>query len=316
MKFNRYMKIRNHYDNKNTAWWLTWNHGLRDAKYVATEKLHGANFSVWVNPDGTVRCGKRSGFLGEEANFYRWREAMEEPALVEWLEGVKADVAKRKHALCFYGELFGGGVQKEVNYGPHQRIRFFDVFDPERDEYWAPKDVYDYIPEHLRVPHVGFYNGIDAALDAEDAFPTLVNPTEGNICEGLVIRPWNMTYKTKVGERFAIKKKNALFKEKAKVPAKSDKRLKINPAVTAALDIITPYITPQRLSNVVSHMGEPSGMKDFGPYLRAFVLDVKGEALLENPHVEDGLDKKERSTVWKTVGSHCSNLLRGYIING
>lgn len=311
MRFHKYMKLRNHYDGKNLSWWLTYNPGLRDAKYVATEKLHGANFSVWVFPDGSRRCGKRSSFLSEDANFYRWKEAMAEEALNEWLDSLNV-----KSPLCFYGELFGGGVQKEVNYGPHQRVRFFDVYDVERDEYWAPKDVYDFIPEHLRVPHVSFFAGIDQALACDDTFPTLLNPTEGNICEGVVVRPWNKTYKTEVGERFAIKKKNDKFKEKAKVP-KTYKTPKETPKeVLAALDIITPYITPQRLSNVVSHHGEPTGMEQFGEYLKLFVRDVRDEALLENPHVEDGLDKKGRGTVWKTVGTHCATTLRAYIING
>lgn len=315
MRFNKYMKLRNHYDGKNLSWWLTYNLGLRDAKYVATEKLHGANFSVWVFPDGEVRAGKRSSFLGDDAKFYRWKEAMEEEAFLEWLEEAKDHAKDRVSPLVYYGELFGGGVQKEVDYGPHQRVRFFDIYDPKRDEYWAPADVYAAIPENMRVPHVGFYNGIDAALACGDAFPTLLNPTPGNVCEGVVVRPWNKTYQTEVGERFAIKKKNDKFKEKAKVPKTHKVPKEIPHEVLAALDLITPYITPQRLSNVISHHGEPTGMEQFGQYLKLFVCDVRDEALLENPHAEDGLDKKGRGTVWKTVGGHCSAVLRAHIIN-
>jgi len=315
MKFNRYIKLRNHYDAKNLSWWLTWNHGLRDAKYVATEKLHGSNFSVWVYPDATIRTAKRSGFLNKDSSFYRWNEAMDEPQLVEWLKSACAFVARRRQPLCFYGELFGAGVQKEINYGPIQRIRFFDVYDPELDEYWSPAAMYEFIPETLRVPHVGFYAGINSALACDDAFLSLINPVEGNICEGVVIRPFNKTYQTDVGERFVIKKKNDKFKEKAKVAKRHKSTKEIPKEVLASLDIITPYITPQRLSNVISHEGEPTGMEQFASYLRSFIQDVRDDCLLENPHFDDGLDKKGRQTVWKTVGTHCSIMLKAYMIN-
>jgi len=316
VRFNKYMKLRNHYDSRSLTWWLTWNLGLRDAKYVATEKLHGANFSTWVMPNGTVKYGKRSGFLSEDESFFRWKEAVEHEDFVAFIDAMKHRTARLRRSLVFYGELFGGGIQKQVDYQPQQCVRFFDVYDPEKNEYWAPKDVYELIPEALRVPHVGFYNGINEAMNAQHEFPTLLNPREGNTCEGVVIRPWNKTYQTEADKRFAIKKKNDKFKEKAKVPRARKEPKEMPPEVIAALDIIIPYVTPQRLSNVISHEGEPQDMTEFGKFLRLYIQDVRDECLQENPHFHDSLGKKEAETVWKMVGAHCSAILKDKIING
>lgn len=315
MRFSKYPSINNHYDAKNLGWWLTRNIGLRDAKYVATEKLHGANFSVWVFPDGTHRVAKRSAFLGEADTFYHWKEAFDESTLQAFLIDFKLTVATLNRPLVLFGELFGAGVQKEVNYGIAHRIRFFDIYDPERDEYWAPAQLYDCVPEHLRVPHVGFFSGIDSALACDDAFPSLLNPVPGNTCEGVVIRPFNKTYQTETGSRFIIKKKNEKFKEKANVQKSAKTSDKLSTEVTAVVDVVMPYITSQRLSNVISHNGNPTGMEQFGLLFGLFMQDVRNECLQENPRLEDALDKKDRKTAWKIIGTHCSSMLRAYMIN-
>lgn len=314
MRFARYIKLRNHYDAKHLAWWLTHNQGLRDAKYVATEKLHGANFSVWVASDGTIRYAKRSGFISDDASFFDWKSAFAEHAFNTWLTTTcKERAANIPGGLVLYGELFGGNIQKEVDYGEVKHIRFFDVFEPVRNVYWAPKDVYEFIPEELRVPHVGFYDGLEAALAQNDTFLTLLNPVAGNICEGIVIRPWNAAYATEAGEQFIIKKKNAKFSETSKRSSFVAKEIPDD--VIAALNVVLPYVTRQRLTNVISHYGEPEGMSQFGEYLRRFIDDVKIECLFENPLVADGLDKKSKGIMWKTVSTHCATLLKEYIIN-
>ena len=97
-----------------------WTSGQLDAikKWVALEKIHGANFSFTVHASGDgkigpARAAKRSGFLKEGENFFRLKK---NPALLKD-EGEKARKLfidlREKHfsdasSVTVFGELFGG----------------------------------------------------------------------------------------------------------------------------------------------------------------------------------------------------------------
>ena len=96
-----------------------WPPGQLDAikKWVALEKVHGANFSFTVHASGpeisSAQAAKRSGFLKTGENFYRLNK---HPALLEE-EGEKArrlfDIVRATHyndasSVTVFGELFGG----------------------------------------------------------------------------------------------------------------------------------------------------------------------------------------------------------------
>lgn len=86
-------------------------------KWVATEKVHGANFSFTVGCGGReVRVAKRGGYLkGGESFFGVWRQR-------ELLEGEKekarkafaavAEMRNGVNSVTVYGELFGGSLSE------------------------------------------------------------------------------------------------------------------------------------------------------------------------------------------------------------
>ena len=84
-------------------------------EWVATEKIHGANFSltVWEEDHKVlVKMAKRSTYLGDQENFFNVRRQL---ALVKDLEDcsrrVWLSVQKKEtevEAIVVFGELFGG----------------------------------------------------------------------------------------------------------------------------------------------------------------------------------------------------------------
>ena len=63
MKFTKYSSIENHYRTEFIE--RIRMEGMDGGKWIATEKIHGANFSIWVNASRT-RIAKRTGLLGED----------------------------------------------------------------------------------------------------------------------------------------------------------------------------------------------------------------------------------------------------------
>ena len=91
-------------------------------EWIATEKIHGANFSLTVweeDHEVLVKMAKRSAYLGDQENFFNVRRQL---ALVKELEDcsrkVWLSVQKKEtevEAVVVYGELFGGvSIEKYV----------------------------------------------------------------------------------------------------------------------------------------------------------------------------------------------------------
>lgn len=85
-------------------------------KWVALEKIHGANFSFTVHASGPeippVLAAKRSGFLKPQENFFRLQK---QPKLIEEeqekarrLFAAVQEMHRDATAVTVFGELFGG----------------------------------------------------------------------------------------------------------------------------------------------------------------------------------------------------------------
>eukprot|EP00658_Telonema_sp_P-2_P077360 TRINITY_DN6975_c0_g1_i1.p1 TRINITY_DN6975_c0_g1~~TRINITY_DN6975_c0_g1_i1.p1 ORF type:complete len:638 (+),score=141.30 TRINITY_DN6975_c0_g1_i1:147-2060(+) len=122
--------------------------GSTSAQWLATEKVHGANFCVIVDPTGRVSFGCRTRVLAEDDDFYSFRSCGLAMTLTlnagrvmaAHLAGhEKGDGAVE--AIVIYGELFGGEyphpqvpkvpglrpIQNGVWYSPSIEFMGFDV---------------------------------------------------------------------------------------------------------------------------------------------------------------------------------------------
>merc|ERR1712178_150688 len=70
MRHISYPKFKNHYDEKTIKWIQKQVENYENKTFVATEKLHGSNFSIYT--DGkSIKCARRNGFLEENENFHQ-----------------------------------------------------------------------------------------------------------------------------------------------------------------------------------------------------------------------------------------------------
>ena len=271
-KFTKYSSIENHYQEGFLA-----RCPQQDLLWGVTEKIHGANFQVYVDNENFL-IGSRNRWLHENDNFH---------GLQKIIEGYKDDIMWLKNRICrdtksltLYGEVYGDNVQKEVKYSKTTKIRFFDI---KRDNQYAPYISAAAAFEEAELPYVSIiHTYIGNVLNLVNDFDTRFNTTfaegeyrelEDNICEGVVIRPLGGDFFTPLGDRVLIKKKNEEFFEKRKIPKSKPDRFV---DYSKDLELVEPYINENRFNSVFSK--DVYEKKDFGNFIKAYMQDVVEDA--------------------------------------
>jgi len=262
--------------------------GKDGGEWIVTEKIHGANFSFWC--DGNeVKVASRSQFV--DGTFYNCQAVINryEKGILE----THHILCKEGDVLVIYGELFGGNIQKEVQYG-EKDFRAFDmaingeVQDKVKAFSWARFASIQTAP----VLKVG---SLKECLEVANTFQSTLTPEgfEGeNIAEGVVIEPVIPAWFNN-GSRIYFKNKTASFSEKNSTP-KEKKVFELSYEESDILNSLLVYSTENRVLNVISKIGEITN-KDFGKILGLTVQDM-----LED-FVKDGnIDpKKAVENNWK-----------------
>lgn len=321
--FERYPSIENSYREKMI-------HKIElmgIAEWVAHEKIHGANFSIWY--DGTeVKFGKRSGFIGEGADFFKFQKLI--PELTE----LARDTWKHYHLkdgqnLVIYGELFGGmyphpdvermldvsKIQDTVYYSPDVQFRYFDIMI---DGEYIPPNLW--MASNYLVPFIATAKFLETLLDYDVERPSFVPAElglpriEGNKMEGIVMRPYRTTAYLPTGERVILKKKSAKFSERSIIP-----KLRANPTdnipaeVMHLYDHVSGYINDARLDSVVSKMG-PVTIKDFKNVRQQLYEDAILDFNLDNgPALLGDLVKEHAKTLHKALGARTAEVTKEYL---
>ena len=283
MNFTKYSSLTNvseKFINKLVAM------GHHDIPYIVNEKIHGANFGVHWDRKNGVRFSKRSGFIKEGEVFYAHTK------LVDNLTGKilnLRDTYEECESISVFGEIFGGSfygdqeigskrVQKEVQYSPKTEFMAFDV--KLGDTYIDGHGAMCILQLHgfTCPPHLGVFNTLEEALkvanDMESKVPAQLGFTakEGNIMEGVVIKPAYKDIVLPNGKRLIIKNKNSKFTEK-----NSEKKVvnikELSPHAKQLVESLSSYINGNRLSNVVSKEGTLTS-KDFGRIMGLFIQDA------------------------------------------
>jgi len=305
--FIKYRSMENSYQAKFIQGFLAEYPELQKAEYILVEKAHGSNMQFCFTPNQPYRVGKRTSFLGESDKFYGiWNVIPEYTDIIQTIQG---EVDAKGYTLHLYGELYGAGVQKGVDYGRRKKLGFFDVIV--NDVLLPPIEFYDWADKFGFIddtmPIVDVVRGLQAALDYNVAFNSLLNPIEDNLCEGIVIKPYNKVYYDTKGRWFCLKKKNEKFMEKGSAP----KPPREEDSEIAKLNIaFREYITEARLQSIFSKFGEIEEPSQIGEYIR-LVLDDAKEDFLKDCDMSQLNDKEQRQVF--NVGSLIANLLKGYL---
>jgi Rnl2 family RNA ligase len=217
MRFRAYPKIGGRAESVGGPW-------------VATEKLHGANFVVGHEAaTGALAYGKRKAWLAPDEPFFGWQILARE--LDAPLRALATELAA-PHVVCF-GELFGGAyphpdvapvpglsaVQTGIWYTPELRWAVFDILvatgDDDDGELLAFAEVEALAhaagvlvpPVLARVRH-GELDRVAIAAPTEVPARLGLPPIAGNLREGFVAKP---DRRLPYGSRPIVKRKLADF---------------------------------------------------------------------------------------------------------
>jgi Rnl2 family RNA ligase len=279
--FKKYPSMNNHYHTKNIQYWVNNHPELNTTLFVIQEKIHGANIQLDFNPnEEKVLLGKRTNYTSD--NFYNIKEAL--ITIDKQINTIYQYCKNTNTHIILYGEIYGANIQKGVDYGPDRKVIFYDLVI---DDIFMPlRDFYTFAVDYCIpcVPILGFADGITEALDFNVNINSLLTPKDNqneNICEGGVIKPWNITVQNKQDNYnvFKFKKKNEKFKEiqQSKKPIIST----LEGEAKELAEIFKTYINKQRVDNVISKEGPLESMSQFGKYIKLVLEDAKQEFFIE-----------------------------------
>lgn len=282
--FRAYSSIENSYRGKDVG--RIRNEEFDKVEWVALEKVHGANFGLWII-DGKIVPSKRSSFA--DGSFYGCQ------SVVEAMGPLVLKLAEHGVTVV-YGELFGGGIQKGVNYGAKR----FAAFDMKIGDQFVDYDKFVELCDLVGLPRcVEIARGsFDDILAIDPAFPTKMSDCGAtDIAEGFVMKPVKNSY-LRLGDRIILKKKSPGFSERTSEKTPRPPKEPLTELQKSIFDAAQAYICDERIESATSKFGEC----DFNPVLTEVLSDIYRE--LE----KDGLDSLDLSS-YNSVRQEMCNLL-------
>ena len=258
-------------------------------KWVVTEKVHGANFSIYYN-DGVISFAKRKELLKEDDWFYSYQ--LIKPQLEKNIK--ELSLVMNENNIVVYGELFGGyyppdsskwtgadgtrinskgtcivefnkkAVQEGIYYSPHIEYMVFDVgiIKPNKEIHFVDyMDMMHYLNQtcfyYSKPLLICSYQSVSAYdINFNSTIPKDFGmtplPLNTNIAEGIIIKPLYSCYiKNKSGEdvRCIIKKKNPKFLE-------ISDEFDMNLANNSYQSVFIKLINQNRYNAVISKIGK------------------------------------------------------------
>ena len=311
--FKKYPSLTNHYHNKDIGWLRTkFENAMNGTKWVIQEKIHGANVSFLFQPNAPPKIFSRNQEI-TGSDFYSADEIINET--IDHLQPIQYWLDKTSEvntSIRLFGELFGDGIQKGVDYGRQKQIRFFDLM--QNNLFKSTKDLKSFFGYNnltdLLVPEVGIVDSFEEAMEFDTNFNSLLSDKPDNLIEGIVIKPYEIVLIDGNGSLFYVKKKNEEFKEKQKVKKKIAETV-YSDEVNKLKENLLSHINDNRVQSVFSKEGGISSQKDIGKYIQMIQQDALEDFKKENI-ISDNLTKQERKYIMN-VGKEIKELLNKYL---
>ncbi len=312
MEVKNYPKITNAYDQK-FMFFVTeqMRLGLLDDEWVVQETLHGANFAFYCDGEN-ILCAKHSGCIGDDENFFNYTKIADYHS-EKIKELFRTSGASKEVVVC--GGLFGGvyssvessqdsAVQRGIQYHPSQQFLAFDLYIDGKLQGPEHTGRLFYVTGIPRVKALE-YGTLKECLAYNNTFKSTIPSyynlppvDEDNYCEGVVIKPMFPAY-LPTGERVIFKNKNETRAETSKLKHRP-------PAIPVSVpDDLLAMITENRLTNVISHIGEVT-IKDFSTVIQAYVSDIFSEY--------GNLEMIANKQVRKVISARSAPLIRDYFM--
>ena len=253
--------------------------------WVATEKIHGANFS-FTYANGTLHYAKRKSLLNWNDDFFGFQHVVErlEVQIIELFEVLSTKYEAKQ--ITIYGELFGGAyphqnvtkianlnaIQTGVYYCPNIHFCAFDIGLITDDEkyYLDYKTAIRYFETHNILYAKPLFIGklshtLNFNIRINSTIPKIWNlpPLNDNLIEGVVVKPYQPLPASWRKARPIIKLKNPEFEEELKfhearkwsyIPEVST----LSEELSYILEELSNYITENRLESAISKIGSIS----------------------------------------------------------
>ena len=333
--FYKYSSIENTYRQEYID--RTKAQGYKDIQYLITEKVHGSNTQVSFDGSNFV-YGTRTHFLCDDEKCYNLQGIIE--PLKEKISILFHELKTQFHSinkLIIFGEVCGGSyphvdveknnkaikVQKGVFYTPDNVWLIFDmciVFNDGSREYLSQEITMYHCKQHC-LPHVPILkvtNSLDEALAYPNDEPSVVYktfnlpPIEDNIMEGVVIKPYKIS--PFIGQsRVIFKNKNEKFKEKAHARRKPLVQVELPEHLVSVVQQMSEYVTENRITNIISHYGEPA-MSDLGAIIKEANLDVI-KSFNDDTGLLNTLEKNEQKIVTRLVSKDIAQLVKEQVMS-
>lgn len=310
---------------------------LNKVKWVVTEKVHGANFSL-VYEDRRLQFAKRKDYLNWGDDFFGFQQVVNriEDKVLQLFEELKLNLKADRYII--YGELFGGkyphpdvpedpdveAIQTGIYYAPSVEFCAFDIaFEVNgKKEYLDYEKAIAYLDKHGvlyakplligKVNEVQDFNiRVNSSIPGQFGLPEL----EQNLIEGVVIKPLNHVH-LNLSSRPIVKLKNPEFDEEKKFhesQAWSFKKTIVSKSeeLTFIFEEVSTYINDNRLQSAVSKTGKI----DFGNEIR--IQQILEEVLNDtwtdfdenNKGLLSELDKEQQEWLRKRMNAQILELI-------
>jgi Rnl2 family RNA ligase len=334
MEFHKYNSIENSYQHDFINSIIEQGYG--ELEFVVQEKVHGANLSFITNGK-TIVAAKRTELILDNEQFFNSKLVQEK--YTDKILNLFKEVSEKFNAktLTIFGELFGGGyphpdiakdesaklVQRGIYYSPTNDFFAFDIM-LNNDQYLDVVTTSQLFEKFGFVYAKTLFKGtLNDCLTFSNEFKTTIPEDfglpllEGNICEGIVIRPIKTSF-LKTGSRVLIKNKNEKWAENNNYIDKTilSKLLhegeELSEEASLLCEEVYKLITENRLTNLISKISQIDIKKDLGKVLGLYNQDVLTDFFKSYKNQYENLEKHESKAVNKFLNKHAALLISNY----
>ena len=310
--------------------------GFGNLNYVVQEKVHGANLS-FITDGQNILSAKRTELIFDSEQFFNSKLVQDK--YKDKILALNAVVSKQfdTKTVTIFGELFGGGyphpaitkddnaklVQRGIYYSPTNDFYAFDIL-LDNNKYLDVETASQLFETFGFIYAKTLFNGsLTDCLAFSNEFKTTI-PSEyglpeldGNICEGVIIRPIQPSF-LRTGSRILIKNKNETWAEnnnyidKAILSTLLHEGGELSEEAGFLCEEMYKLITQNRLTNLISKIGDVNPKKDLGKVLGLYNKDALADFMKTYQRKYEALEKHENRAVNKFLNKHARQLINEY----
>ncbi|KAH0786657.1 RNA ligase, Rnl2 family [Histomonas meleagridis] len=291
-------------------------------KWTASIKVDGAQFSIYVYPNESIKYSRRKGFLTDNDKFYDYKSAIKSESLDQKSIEIRhllieKGISSDNSTIIICGELFGGiylhpdvpqeivtPIQKRIQYAPGIHFYCFDIMVEKDGQFqYIDDDVVTEVCDKVKMTshYVVKIGTFDECMQVPNNIPDPIGveyyglpPIQNNIIEGIVIKPVHPIMKNSA--RIILKNKNEIFAEKMDprhlCPKKKEVKSDLSEKEEEILQHKMEYLTESRICSVISKIGQVS-RRDFVMVRNDFIEDVNEDFMKDYGEEVENLKKEE-----------------------